>query len=327
VSDSIFERYKQALKDGHVAVLRGRLEDALRHYRQAAELADSRPLPYSSLGGVLLRLGRVEEAIVAYDEALQRAPRDEAAMGGRSEALLSAGRRAEAAAVLDELAGIQASAGRRPESLATRGLARSIRSVQVAGADTPAPAPGSAPEAPAAEEAEPEPAEAEPEPPPEPEAAPPPSGAALLVEAERSLQAGDEAIASDRYVQAAEALAREGAQDAAIDACHQALGLAPGSAKTHLVLAQLYFARGWRDQAVEKLVLLDRLLELEPVPQIRSAMVELIWQQAPDEPRLAPVVVRLRLTPAEASGSSAGAHPEPPVAASMEDDQAAPEGP
>ena len=53
--DPIFERYKEALKAGHVAVLRGRSDEAIAHYREAAEIAPDRPLPHTSLGGVLLR--------------------------------------------------------------------------------------------------------------------------------------------------------------------------------------------------------------------------------------------------------------------------------
>ena len=52
--DPIFERYKEALKAGHVAVLRGRPDEAIGHYREAAEIAPERPLPHTSLGGVLL---------------------------------------------------------------------------------------------------------------------------------------------------------------------------------------------------------------------------------------------------------------------------------
>ena len=85
--DPIFERYKEALKAGHVAVLRGRSDEAIAHYREAAEFAPDRPLPHSSLGGVLVREGRLDEALAAYARALGRAPRDEAALSGRADAL------------------------------------------------------------------------------------------------------------------------------------------------------------------------------------------------------------------------------------------------
>src|SRR5919199_6715094 len=149
----LFEEYKEALKSGHVAVLRGELEDALGHYRAAAEIAPDRPLPHSSLGGVLLRLGRIDEAIAEYDAAVARGPSDETALAGRADALLAAGRRAEAADVLDALAGVQLNKGRHPEAFATRDLARAVRAAGgvpqpernavddalAAGAETPAP--------------------------------------------------------------------------------------------------------------------------------------------------------------------------------------------
>ena len=58
--DPIFERYKEALKAGHLAVLRGRADEAIGHYREAAEIAPERPLPHTSLAGVLLREGRLD---------------------------------------------------------------------------------------------------------------------------------------------------------------------------------------------------------------------------------------------------------------------------
>ncbi|HET7678158.1 MAG TPA: tetratricopeptide repeat protein [Candidatus Limnocylindrales bacterium] len=118
MSDPIFEHYKEALKAGHVSVLRGRLDEALAHYRRAAEIADERPLPHASQGGVLLRLGRVEEALAAYSRALGRAPRDEGALTGRAEALQAAGRTGEAAEVLERLASVLAETERVPEALA-----------------------------------------------------------------------------------------------------------------------------------------------------------------------------------------------------------------
>jgi len=80
MTDDLYERYKEALRVGHVAVLRGSLEEALVAYRAAATIAPSRALPHTSLGGVLLRLGHLEEALVAYAAAVARAPHDEGAL-------------------------------------------------------------------------------------------------------------------------------------------------------------------------------------------------------------------------------------------------------
>ena len=70
---ALYERYKDVLRRGHVAALRGRLDAAVLAYTEAAELAPDRPLPHASLGGVLLRLERPTEALAAYEAALARA--------------------------------------------------------------------------------------------------------------------------------------------------------------------------------------------------------------------------------------------------------------
>jgi tetratricopeptide (TPR) repeat protein len=119
MTDDLYERYKESLRVGHVAVLRGSLNAAIDAYKTAAEIAPSRALPHTSLGGVLLRLGRLEEALVEYAAAVARAPRDEGALLGQAEALSAAGERAEAASALDRVAEIQAESGRLPEAADT----------------------------------------------------------------------------------------------------------------------------------------------------------------------------------------------------------------
>jgi tetratricopeptide (TPR) repeat protein len=119
MTDDLYERYKEALRVGHVAVLRGALEEALTAYGAAAEIAPSRALPHTSLGGVLLRLGRLDEALVEYAGAVARAPHDEGALLGQAEALTMAGQRVDAAQALDHVAEIQEAAGRLPEAADT----------------------------------------------------------------------------------------------------------------------------------------------------------------------------------------------------------------
>jgi tetratricopeptide (TPR) repeat protein len=119
MTDDLYERYKEALRVGHVAVLRGSLEEALAAYRTAASIAPSRALPHTSLGGVLLRLGHLEEALVAYAAAVARAPHDEGALLGQAEALAMAGQRVDAAQALDHVSEVQESAGRLPEAADT----------------------------------------------------------------------------------------------------------------------------------------------------------------------------------------------------------------
>ena len=360
MTDQIFDRYKHALKAGHVAVLRGRLEEALKHYREASSLAASRALPHSSAAGVLLRLGQVDESISTYREALIRAPDDEASLSGLSEALVAAGQRAEASEVLDRLADVQLRATRTSDSLATRNLARTIRTAEAtasaraeeeaalstAAAEEDAPtevAPG--PEVAAAdgsdaeagrdarseptsagdvvelsaayaeipEVADVEPAtigDAEPATTGEAEDGPPAAAAVpraeqLAAEGEAALDSGDRETAASAFVEAAAAFVTAGALDAAIDACQNALTAAPGSAQAHLWLARLYFDRGWHDRAVDKVLLLDRLLALEGTPGVREEMIGLIHAQAPEEPRLAALVAPPMVSVGPESGAPA----------------------
>lgn len=99
MTDPVFERYKEALKKGHVAVFRGRPKEALASYQEAARLVGHRALPWVSMGSVLFQMGRMQESIAAYDEALQRAPGDRQALGGKAMALTAAGRIDEAESV------------------------------------------------------------------------------------------------------------------------------------------------------------------------------------------------------------------------------------
>ena len=83
MSEVLYEQYKDALRRGHTAALRGRLDVAAAAYREASRIAPDRALPYVGLGGVLSRLGKAEDALTAYGNALDRAPTDEGAMHGR----------------------------------------------------------------------------------------------------------------------------------------------------------------------------------------------------------------------------------------------------
>ena len=112
MSQALYEHYKEALRRGHVAALRGRLDAAEAAYRAAAAIAPDRALPYSSLGGVFRRQDRLDDALAAYGAALARAPEDESALRGRAELHAEAGRRSEAAVDYEALAGVVERAGR-----------------------------------------------------------------------------------------------------------------------------------------------------------------------------------------------------------------------
>ena len=313
-ADSLYERYKDTLRRGHVAALRDRLDAAIDAYGEAASIAPDRPLPHSAIGGILVRLDRQPEALAAYDRALTLAPRDEAALRGRADVLATLGRRVDAADTLDRLAEILDAADRLPdasdaarralelaeskdrrrhvESLAARlresvgdeaaelALARVLRVLE------PPVAPlGAVGEfAGGVDEPATAPAEAEPEAEPEPE---PIDAAAVGAAAEEALYAGDVDAAREGFLIAAAAHRAAGRSVAAIDACYLALAVAPADVELHLLLAELYLERGWRAPAIEKLLLLGRLGSLTEDESIRRKVCALAAERLPGEPRLA----------------------------------------
>ncbi len=111
-SATLYERYKDALRRGHVAALRGRNAAAIDAYGEAAAIAPDRALPHASIGGILVKMNRPEDAVAAYGRALTIAPRDEVALRGIAEAQVRLGRRTDAAESLDRLAGVLDDAGR-----------------------------------------------------------------------------------------------------------------------------------------------------------------------------------------------------------------------
>jgi Tfp pilus assembly protein PilF len=112
MTETLFERYKEALRTGHVAVLRGRLEDAATAYREAISIAADRAVPRTALGRVLLRLGDPGGALEAFDGALVLEPDDDASLLGRAQALVVLRRTADAALAYDHLAGARTTIGR-----------------------------------------------------------------------------------------------------------------------------------------------------------------------------------------------------------------------
>jgi tetratricopeptide (TPR) repeat protein len=313
VSEVLYEQYKDALRRGHVAALRGRLDAAAAAYREAARTAPDRALPYVGLGGVLTRLGRSDEALAAYDAALDRAPSDEGAMHGRADVLAAVGRRSEAADTLDRLAinlereGRLADAcdvARRALELAeSRGRRQQVGALvtrlrTAAPGDTAAAealeralsvldsVPGLEPMPAAADGADPTDGAAAPVT-PQPPAAPDPS--LLTLALEESLEAGDLEEARRRALVAAIGHREVGQFHAAMDACYEALAILPSDPDIHLLLAELYLDRGWRGPAADKLVLLGRLSQLTGDGTTRGRLCYLAAARFPDDPRLAAV--------------------------------------
>ncbi len=317
MTDVPYERYKESLRIGHVAALHGRLDDALAAYDEAASVAPDRALPLTSRAGVLVRQGRLDEALDAYGAALGLAPRDESALGGRADTLIRAGRPAEAAGALDLLAEVQAVSGRLPEACDTarralelaesRARRRHLADLTELVSDTP----GSAAEAalaramrvleepvrvasPAetAAEAEPVPAEAASPVPGEPDRPArielvPVDVAAVSARLEAAMSSDDPVGRIRTIVAASRELAAAGLDEAALDAADSALGMAPDDPDLHLVLVELYVARGWRTLAGDKLLLLGRLVELSGDTAVRDRLCAAATRLLPDDSRLA----------------------------------------
>ena len=283
MSQGLYERYKDALRRGHVAALRERFGAAIAAYEEAAELAPDRALPYASLGRVLERRGRYEDALSAYGRALGRAAGDEVALAGRAEVLVRLGRRVEAAETLVRLAEANDAAGRLADACdaARRALElaesrprrrfveRLVGRLRGAANDEAAIA--------AMERAL---RILEPAAPPAGEEAAtffarPPDPEALIDEAEALLAAGDPSAARERYLEAAAAYRAAGQLDAALDACLPVLRFEPADPAVHLVLADLYADRAWRAHAAEKLRLLGRLAALTGDAETERRLAEL----------------------------------------------------
>ena len=323
MTDAPYDRYKEALRLGHVAALHGRLDEALVAYAEAADVAPDRALPLTSSGAVLVRLGRLDDALEAYGAALGLAPRDESALGGRADALIQAGRPAEGAGALDLLAEVQAVSGRLPEacdsarralelaeskarrrhladltelvrdspgSASEAALARALRileePVQVVLPMVEAPtAQRSTADRAAGEEV---PASTDDAP---SRAAPvepiPIDVAAVSARLEAAMASSDASGRIRAIVSASRELAAAGLDEAALDAADSALGLAPDDPDLHLVLVELYVARGWRTLAGDKLLLLGRLVELSGDAAVRDRLCAAATRLLPDDSRLA----------------------------------------
>jgi tetratricopeptide (TPR) repeat protein len=293
VSDALYERYKDALRRGHVAAQRSRFDDALEAYGEAARLAPDRPLPLVSIASVLVRLGKSTEALAAFDQALEKVPTDEPALRGRTDALLAMGDRVRAAETLDRLAQSLDGAGRTAdgvdalrhaldlaESRSRRAALRSMVDrlaadpVAVAAARDAIDRAEALLRGPIGEE------------PPPPEPPPPPfDPAAAMAAVEDAAERGDVEATREAALAAASGHRAAGQLHAAIDACYLALATNPADPGLHLSLAELYLDRGWRSAAADKLVLLARLVDMGEDGSTRERICELA-SRVPDDPRL-----------------------------------------
>ncbi len=298
--EALYERYKDALRRGHVASLQGRLGDALTAYGEAATIAPERATPHTSAGAALLRAKRPADALDQYSVALRLAPQEEVALLGRAQALTALDRRREAADTFDAVAEVCAGAGKLAAAVdaARRGLElaegrerrRTLerlvarlreaepsgsgrdaqdRALRVLDGSASGGFPGRATTAAAGDAVT--------------GAATGAPGTAIARRraildrglpagmdmagleraAEAAIDAGQRDEAIDRLLDLAAAQRREGCRDAAFDACYIALSVVPDHAALHLALVELYDERGWRSLAMDKLSLLERLVALD----------------------------------------------------------------
>ena len=316
MSDPLFDRYREALRAGHVAVLRGRLEDAAASYREASVLASDRAVPRTALGSVELRLGQPDQALASFDEALALVPADDAALLGRAQALVVLDRSDEAAATFDLLATARRAAGKRldagdalrraleiqPTAVrrqrydelveelrhavgdadAERALARALRFLELDSVDaTPAQAPLDGRSHGDASESE-------------KVAAPPMApvrivdGDAFVLAAEEAAARGDAPGAVAAAMAAARAFRASGHLVAALDACDGGLESGPDDVDLHLLIAELTFERGAVGPAGDTFHNLLRLVEIDGDGAARDRVLAAARTALPDDSRFTP---------------------------------------
>ncbi len=287
MTETLFERYKEALRAGHVAVLRGRFEEAAAAYREAVSIAGDRAVPRTALGGVHLRLGDPLAALEAYDGALAVEPDDDASLLGRAQALVVLRRTDEAAATYDRLAGLRSAGDRLAEAVeaARRALAieptderRERHAALVAQLRGTAGEPAAA--APAGADL---PRVGDDVPP----APPPPDPELLVATIEEAAARGDAATAATAALAAARAYRAEGHVAAAFDACLLGIAERPGDVELHLLLADLAADRGWTGQAGDTYRALLRLVDLDGDTASAEVVRAAAAQRLPGDPRFA----------------------------------------
>jgi hypothetical protein len=126
-------------------------------------------------------------------------------------------------------------------------------------------------------------------PPPVEPPAPPPDPGALTLAVEAAIDAGDLDETRRSVVLAAAGHRSLGQLHAAIDACYEALAIAPADPAIHLALAELYLDRGWRALSADKLVLLGRLVALTGDTVAHDRLCALATSRFADDARLAAI--------------------------------------
>jgi tetratricopeptide (TPR) repeat protein len=263
VSTNPYERYRDAMRTGHLAALHGAHARAVGAYREAAGLLPDRAAPHVGIGKSELAAGRAVEALAAFEAAVSRAPRDTGALDGAARALADLDHGDDAADLLDGLAAIYVEHDQHVDAVATveraielggspwrRALLERLGGEQpepgmhlswlgaLASADGDTTTGSGAPE----------------------ETTRPVTDDVREI-AER-LEAASANGDIARLVAGARDLARAGRLRAAADACHDALMVAPEDPDVHRTLAAIYRRRGWQRAARAKLRIVERYQRL-----------------------------------------------------------------
>jgi tetratricopeptide (TPR) repeat protein len=127
---------------------------------------------------------------------------------------------------------------------------------------------------------------------PQGEATPMTRADTMRVAGDEALKAGNKDAAIDAYLAESEQHASENRFDAALDASLTALSVDSASSRVHLQMTRLYFQRGWTDKGVERALLLDRLLSLDPDPAIAGELQQLAAANVAADERLAALANR-----------------------------------
>lgn len=122
---------------------------------------------------------------------------------------------------------------------------------------------------------------------------------AHAVAGEQARVAGHRDAAIDAWLAESREHVRAAHYDAALDACLRALALDSGSTRVHLELVRVYFKRGWYDQAIERALLLDRLLSLNPDPEMGSTLRAVVVDNAKGDRRVASILAPTPTAPVE----------------------------
>jgi tetratricopeptide (TPR) repeat protein len=260
MSADLYERYRNALRAGHLAALRGAHDHAVRAYREAAGMLPERAAPHVALGRTQLAAGRPAEALTAFEAAVSRAPRDTAALDGAARALVELDRGDDAAELLDSLATIYVEQDRPVDAVATV-----ERATELAGS------PWRRTMLEQLRGEQPEPGmdlswlgvlrDAEGAPNPGRRSRPEPAAHPVTDEVRGIAERVEVASATDDVpglIAGALALARADRLRAAVDACHDALAVAPAAPEVHRTLAAIYRRRGWERVARTKLRIVER---------------------------------------------------------------------